>query len=1596
MKKLNLISCLLILNCFSLAVLAQPTVSSVSSTNADATYNIGDAVVITVTFSEAVNVSGSPRILLELGSIDKYATYTGGTGTTSLSFGYTVDVNDISADLDYQSTAALELNGSTIQNASFQDAVLTLASPGALNSISDNQAIVIDGVKPTVSTITGTNGTYIVGSNVDIVINFSESVNVTGTPTLTLETGSTDRTAAYLSGDGTAAITFRYTVQSGDLSSDLNYKAIYSLALSGGTIKDLPGNDAILTLPAPSSTSSLAYVQNIIVDGVVPTITNVTSTTNNGYYNVGDSVMITVSFTETVTVTGTPTLTLETGTADQDATYSSGSGSNTLVFKYMIVSGDASTDLDYQATTSLSGTIADAAGNAANLTLVAPGAVGSLGRNKNIVIDCVGSTVTEVKSSFTDSTCIIGGTVYVKVAFNEDVVVTRNPRILLETGSTDRYATYYTGSGSDTLTFRYTVQSGDVSPDLDYNSNTALELNGGTIKDNAGNTATLTLPAPAAAGSLGANSAIVIDGVVPTITLVEGVDNTYTEGETVSITVTFSEAVTVTGTPRILLETGPTDRYATYASGTGSTALIFNYTVVSTDYSTDLNYKSISSLYLNSGTLKDANGNNVSLTLPALTSSSSLGGSSAIVIDADYPTVTNVTSTTANGSYNAGDSVMITVSFSEAVNVTGSPVINLETGATDRDGSYISGSGTTTLLFKYTVVAGDASADLEYKATTSLSGGTIADLAGNAATLTLPSLGGTGSLSRNKNIIIDCAVPSVSTTGVTSTYTGTKILRQTITVSVHFTEKVYVVGSPRLVLETGSTDRYASYFAGSGRDSLIFRYTVMAGDISSDLDYTTNAALELNGGAITDKAGNAATLTLANPGAAGSLSANASLIIDGVLPTVSLVEGIDNIYIEGSTVNITVTFSEAVTVNTTGGTPRMLLETGTVDQYAGYISGTGTTALVFSYTVDSADVSDDLNYKGTSSLYLNSGTIKDANGNNAVLTLPTLTSANSLAGSSDIVIDAKLPTVTNVTSITNNGYYNTGDKIVIYVKFSEVVEVTGTPTLTLETGTTDRNATYISGSGYDTLRFEYTVVAGDQSLDLEYLSTSALALAGGTIKDTATNDATLTLPTLAGTGSLSRNKALIVDTTVPTVTGGVSSTNTDGTFTLGKTIYITVGFSEAVLVTGSPRINLETGTVDRFASYYTGNGSSTLKFRYVVQPGDVSGDLNYIDASSLILNGGNITDKAGNIATLTLGTGGSLAANKALVIDGAAPTVTLVEGVDGTYTNTETVDITVTFSEAVTVNTTGGTPRMLLETGTVDKYAGYISGTGTTALVFRYTVGSGDISSDLTYKGITSLYLNGGTIKDANGNNATLTLPVLTSASSLGGSSAIVVDPAPVVRFVTSMTPNGTYNTGDKVYVSVIFSENVIVTGTPRLQLETGGTDQYALYYSPSSTTSTLVFEYTVVSGDATLDLDYIGTTALGLNGGTITDAASNAAALTLPAPGATGSLGRNKSIIIDGSVKKSATWMDTEINNLTYPALNVYPVPSDGNFTVEMSGFNTSSNTIEIYDLLGRRIYSKETTSSKEEVNLDLRSGTYVILVHNGNQKLTKRIIIL
>ena len=124
-------------------------------------------------------------------------------------------------------------------------------------------------------------------------------------------------------------------------------------------------------------------------------------------------------------------------------------------------------------------------------------------------------------------------------------------------------------------------------------------------------------------------------------------------------------------------------------------------------------------------------------------------------------TVTNVTSSTANGSYAAGSAISIQVTYSGIVNVTGSPQLALNpTGSPSAIATYASGSGTNTLTFTYTVQAGQNSVKLDEASASALTG-TVKDANGNFASIAVPTPGATGSLAANKTIVIDTVAPTL-------------------------------------------------------------------------------------------------------------------------------------------------------------------------------------------------------------------------------------------------------------------------------------------------------------------------------------------------------------------------------------------------------------------------------------------------------------------------------------------------------------------------------------------------------------------------------------------------------------------------------------------------------------------------------------------------------------------------------------------------------------------------------------------------------------------------------------------------------------------
>jgi hypothetical protein len=100
-------------------------------------------------------------------------------------------------------------------------------------------------VQPAVTQVSASPGTGVehAGDTVTLTVGFNEAVNVTGTPTLSLNDGNV---ATYVSGSGTSALTFKTTVASTDTTTSA--LAITGVNLpSGASIKDAGGLAADLS-----------------------------------------------------------------------------------------------------------------------------------------------------------------------------------------------------------------------------------------------------------------------------------------------------------------------------------------------------------------------------------------------------------------------------------------------------------------------------------------------------------------------------------------------------------------------------------------------------------------------------------------------------------------------------------------------------------------------------------------------------------------------------------------------------------------------------------------------------------------------------------------------------------------------------------------------------------------------------------------------------------------------------------------------------------------------------------------------------------------------------------------------------------------------------------------------------------------------------------------------------------------------------------------------------------------------------------------------------------------------------------------------------
>ncbi|CAG7628791.1 tandem-95 repeat protein [Paenibacillus allorhizosphaerae] len=302
-------------------------------------------------------------------------------------------------------------------------------------------------------------------------------------------------------------------------------------------------------------------------------------------------------------------------------------------------------------------------------------------------------------------------------------------------------------------------------------------------------------------------------------------------------------------------------------------------------------------------------------------------------------------------------------------------------------------------------------------------------------------------------------------------------------------------------------------------------------------------------------------------------------------------------------------------------------------------------------------------------------------------------------------------------------------------------------------------------------------------------------------------------------------------------------------------------------------------------------------------------------------------------------------ANIDLTGSGANRTVkiTPVPDASGTSTITLTVSdgtLTATDSFIVTVNAVNDAPI-------VSSIADVTINEDNTSGPIPYTVSDPDDAPELLTVSVQSdntdllpvtaaVYGGSGTQRTitltpnaGKSGNAKVTVLVSDGKTATPASFMLNVSAAPRPISVTSSVYGDDFPAGRSIPVDVVFSEAVNVSGQPRLKLETGPVDRYAIYRHGSGT-STLTFEYETAPGDGTSKLDYAGADALERNGSTMAGAARNdTAKLTLPMPGTTGSLSGSRSIAVDTTPPEPPTFRFSAAPTNQSVTVSVY-YPSD------------------------------------------------------------------
>ncbi|WPU65677.1 beta strand repeat-containing protein [Peredibacter starrii] len=838
----------------------------------------------------------------------------------------------------------------------------------------------------------------------------------------------------------------------------------------------------------------------------------------------------------------------------------------------------------------------------------------------------------------------------------------------------------------------------------------------------------------------------------------------YDEGETITFTVTFPFDIimdTTGGDPRLRITVGAVTEYADYDISPNARTMTFKYVVGATD--NDTNGIDVNALELNGSTLKfDNNGTITDCAIATVTTKNFPN----VKIDTAGPTITALTVTNLPGNYHAYAKLNFQMTFSEPVYVTGTPkfTVNFHAAAQtapqtqSADIEYVSGSGTNKLVFSYEIEPTllDTNGFASISSSLDIGTDTLTDANGNDANLDMSGVTG-AAITYSATVMLWGQYPNF--VDIVMPADKTYLAGESLDFVIEFDRNVNVTGTPYLGITVGSTVRQAQYVSGTGTEFLTFRYALVPGDVDAD-GITVPTSITQNAGNIQDVTSpnrsffvNATNNKLVIPSTAG-IKANAvqPMAISATRGTdiTNAVWGtaLDNKWIIGQDLNVTIGFNTPITVTQTGGTPSIGLVIGSTTVQAPYISGDGQSSLIFRYTIQEGDLDTD----GTIALgtiTLNGGVLTDAHGTNVLSTLP--------ASITTTFVDGVRPTISSITPATNGTYSNVNLATMNFiVNWSEAVNYSATGTgaayVPMNVGGSTVNLQYAANNNTAAITHRPVTNGLSTYTDTDGVILSSPLMGTAVIKDAAGNTAnvlTFNVPSTTG---------VLVDTTAPTIVS-VTPVTANGTYRVGENLDFTVTFSEPVTTNVTATLPCITVTLNA-----SGAGTECLRptasttntvhtFRYTIVAADNDPDGiavgTTISSSAYPTATGYVRDAGSNSVAAAF----TSPTTTGILIDNTAPAQPTATSFSGTHESGETLSFVLTYSEPMYV--TGGTPyiRVALTSGNID--FPLTSGDGTTTLTFSYTLTDNDYDFDGLSSTVNTITLNGATILDGGRNPAT-------------------------------------------------------------------------------------------------------------------------------------------------------------------------------------------------------------------------------------------------